>query len=241
MILECDVGNSFLKWRVISDAFEVIERGSVDYRSGLQALAPKSSFEKARLVSVASSEINNDLIAFIESKFGVGARLAASESSCAGVTNGYQHPETLGVDRWSAVVAAFKRCAGAVLVIDCGSAMTVDFVDAGGRHLGGYIIPGANLMMGALQRDTDGVRFERIDSCDVGFGVNTSAAVNSGVQAALEGGIAVAVNQAKMQSSEPFAILLTGGGGQVLMAAIDDQPAEYVPELVLDGLRWLLP
>lgn len=241
MVLECDVGNSFLKWRVVDEAFEVVERGIVDYRSGFAALTPGSSFEKARLVSVASSDINNDLIAFIESQFNVSARLAASEPSCAGVTNGYPQSEALGVDRWSAVVAAFNRCAGSVLVIDCGSAMTVDFVNAVGQHLGGYIIPGSDLMMGALQRDTERVRFERIDNCDVGFGVDTSAAVNSGIQAALQGVIAVAVSQAKMQSSEPFAILLTGGGGQTLLAAIDDQPAEYVPDLVLDGLRWLLP
>ena len=66
------------------------------------------------------------------------------------VKNGYREPSSLGVDRWMVVLAAYHRCSGTALVIDLGTAITLDYIRSDGQHLGGYIVPGTHLSQRAL-------------------------------------------------------------------------------------------
>lgn len=78
----------------------------------------------------------------------------------AGVRNGYADYQRLGMDRWLAIIGAYQLARGACLVLDLGTAITADYVNAAGEHLGGYICPGLPLMRGLLRTHTQRIRYE---------------------------------------------------------------------------------
>lgn len=240
MILECDIGNTRCKWRLLKADLEVLGRDSFPHSAGFGSLSIPAGVERIRVASVASEAVMSGFYIQLRG-CGIEPEIAVSSRSVAGVVNAYSEPERLGVDRWLAVVAASQRQRAAALVIDVGTALKADLVAADGRHLGGYIAPGAELMKASLQSGTGKVRFH-----DDGFkgglalGCSTAEAVNAGVLSALVGSINVAVAEAGRRIPEGFAILLTGGGAETVRQYLQHE-VEEVPDLVMDGLRWLLP
>ena len=244
MILECDIGNSRCKWRVIEAAGGLIDSGVLINSEGFGPLAALSyDVTRIRAVSVARPDVAESFQRAVSVGDNVGdveVEFAVVNPQCEGVQCAYEQPERLGVDRWSAVVAAYRDY-GAALVIDVGSALTVDLVDGDGRHLGGYIVPGIELMKSSLLTDTGQVRFDDGDSQGgIGFGASTQRAVNAGVLAAQMGLVDVAIREAEKQVSSGFAILMTGGGAAAVHRYMAGDVIA-VPALVLDGLQWLLP
>ncbi|NRA61882.1 MAG: type III pantothenate kinase [Psychrobium sp.] len=161
----------------------------------------------------------------------------SSPSYAFGVTNSYDFPKKLGIDRWLAFLAAYKDANGPVVVIDIGTAMTVDLVDGSGKHLGGWISPGFRLMNLALTEHTALVKSGGHHGEELTFGSHTKSCVQNGCRAALAGTVLYAIHKAKAQFSGQAAptVYLTGGG-------INHLPPEIIkmginrPHLVLEGL-----
>ena len=82
---------------------------------------------------------------------------ALARQSAGGIRNAYPEPAKLGVDRWLAMLGGHALERGAVCVVSVGTAMTIDGVDADGRHLGGVIVPGPDLMVGSLLKNTSDI------------------------------------------------------------------------------------
>lgn len=160
-----------------------------------------------------------------------------SPTQAFGVTNSYDDHTKLGVDRWLAFLAAFKETNAPVVVIDIGTAMTVDVVDGEGKHLGGWISPGFRLMNLALTEHTALVRAGGHHGEELSFGKNTKGCVQNGSRAALAGTVLYAIQKAKSMFDDNVipTLYLTGGG-------INHLPPEIVelgknrPHLVLEGL-----
>jgi type III pantothenate kinase len=77
------------------------------------------------------------------------------------VTNGYADPGQLGADRWAALIGARQIHRGTVLVVNSGTATTVDVLSSSGFFRGGVILPGIELMKEALAARTAGLPFTR--------------------------------------------------------------------------------
>ena len=233
MILDIDIGNSFVKWR-LSDGAEVRQFGSQSTKSigqqrGLD-LPEEVSISQARLSSVAASSVQNALVTQIKNQFNAKVTLAKVSSTAAGVRCGYADPSSLGVDRWLAVVAAYHLYQTSLLIVDAGSAMTLDLVSEDGRHLGGYILPGLTLMRDALWRGTDRVKVDReVDECGIYPGMDTITAVNHG---SLLAAIATVEKLANQYQSK---VVVTGGDAKKLLPYLHPN-IDYLPDLVLDGL-----
>lgn len=108
--------------------------------------------------------------------------LEVTGTTPAPVTVEYQTPQTLGADRLAAVVGAVTlQPQTDLLVVDAGTCITYDFVDATGHYLGGNISPGVEMRLEALHKCT--ARLPRIeadgDTPDIGF--NTETAIRAGV------------------------------------------------------------
>ena len=161
-----------------------------------------------------------------------------SEVAAGGVINGYREPQRLGVDRWLALLAARQLCRAPQMVVDAGTALTIDLLDEFGQHKGGWIMPGLQLLRQALIGGTAAVRPQGADGGG-GFGRDTTAAVSGGCQQMLVAAVLRAQEQAQRDLNSRLSprLLLTGGDG-ALLAGLLAQPSRLVPDLVLRGLAY---
>ena len=243
VVLECDLGNTRCKWRVVC-AGEVLQHGSFTHQQPSADFLGLSNIQRIRIASVAKADTLQQFIDRL-APLNVDCEIAKTSSQVGAVINAYSDPSRLGVDRWLAILAAYNKVSGAVLILDAGSALTADLVDHAGVHLGGYILPGLRLMQQSLLSDTGSVRFDaNRPFSGVGFGESTLDAVQAGILSAQIGSILVAIDEAKRRIRRDFAILLTGGDAALLSDHLPGGLSEQIglaPELVLDGLQWALP
>ncbi|WCM50902.1 pantothenate kinase [Pseudomonas sp. WJP1] len=247
MILELDCGNSFIKWRVLkADARQVVGEGVVDSDlallegvKGIEGLALRF----CRLVSVRTAEETDELIARLKAAFDISVVCAAPSKEMAGVRNGYEEFERLGLDRWLALLGGFHLASGACLVLDFGTAVTADFVSGDGEHLGGFICPGMPLMRNQLRTHTRKIRYgdlaaeralERLVP-----GRTTVEAVERGCLLMLRGFVLTQLEMARGYWGENFTVFLTGGDAALVSEMVPE--ARVVPDLVFVGLAMACP
>jgi type III pantothenate kinase len=236
VILQLDVGNTRTKWRLIGDD-SVVERGVVASTQLLQLDLPLSipdSPSQVQISSVAGAAVEGELAQRVQERWGCTAWFARSSAQACGMNNSYAQPERMGVDRWLAMIAAWRDAASDVCVIDAGSALTIDFVDAGGQHRGGFILPGLASMERALLSDTDRVRFGQAPADSLAPGLSTEEAVFHGLMLSQAG----AVNLALQQYPDKPGLYFSGGNGQRLYQLLDIGGI-LREDLVLDGLSLL--
>lgn len=245
MILELDCGNSWIKWRVLCSAgSDVLFSGSVAGSEALLAALlglPGLSLLRCRLSSVRSAGATSELIALINSNFSVECVVAQPLAHWAGVSNGYCQPSRLGVDRWLAILAAYHLAAGACLVVDVGTAVTVDLVAASGEHLGGYICPGLRLLSDQLVASASGIAdLHLVGSLqDLAPGRDTAEAVARGGVLMLRGFIESQLLLAPVFLGDSFTLFLTGGDAGLLTGLSVE--GRTVADLVFVGLAIACP
>ena len=171
----------------------------------------------------------------------VEPRWVVSGASACGVTNGYDHPTRLGVDRWVALIGARHRilARGAprpILVVMVGTAVTVDALDTEGNFLGGLILPGFGLMLRALEMGTAGLKAPTGEAVE--FPTNTSDALMSGGADAIAGAVERMHRKLLKRCGQEPALLMSGGAA-VKLQSISDLPFETVETLIFDGLLQL--
>lgn len=244
MILELDAGNTRVKWRVIDKAGKRRGGGALvsDATAGdmLEPLLAARNLTAARMVSVASPVVAQSIGFMLQRSFGIELKLAAVQAESGGLVNPYQNISKLGADRWLAVLAARKRYGDNCLVVDCGSATTIEML-SDGRYLGGIIAPGVSLMFKSLYSETHQVKVlgERPDK--LGAAQDTDSAVQSGVWSAQVGLVAYyrELMLASAKGIQPE-VVVCGGDAKELASLL---PFEHrvQEELVLDGLALVCP
>ena len=168
----------------------------------------------------------------------VEPRWVVSSSQACGVTNSYDHPSRLGVDRWVAVIGARQRLLARgtpkpALVVMVGTAVTIDALDGHGRFLGGLILPGFGLMLRALEMGTAGLKAPTGEVRD--FPTNTSDALMSGGSDAIAGAVERMHRKLHRRTGEE-PVLIMSGGAAVKLDSITELHAETVETLIFDGL-----
>jgi len=152
-----------------------------------------------------------------------------------GVSLAYEDPSQFGVDRYLAMAAAYEMVGGGVLVVDCGTAVTVDAVDEQGRHQGGVIMPGIEMMKHALLQETMGIDETDAEGIDV-FSRSTSEGVSSGALLAVVGGVREVIERQSELMGAEMQCLITGGSSG-LVAENLGLPCRVCHNLVFDGLN----
>ena len=156
----------------------------------------------------------------------------------AGVSNGYDHPARLGADRWVAMIGARQRIVARgqprpMVVVMVGTAVTVEALDAGGRFMGGLILPGHGIMLRALESGTAGLHVPTGEVCP--FPTNTSDALTSGGTFAIAGAVQRMVDHVRQFCGEEPACIMTGGAGWKMAPSMSTS-FELVDNLIFDGL-----
>lgn len=247
MILELDCGNSFIKWRVISqDGKSRLLAGVVESDAALfesLANAPAVRVTRCRLVSVRSDIETEQLMVRIRESLGIDVVCAQSASQVGEVCNGYEDFQRLGLDRWLAVLGGYHLGQRACLVLDLGTAVTADFISADGKHQGGFICPGLPLMRDQLSTHTRRIRYDRQVALaalqELEPGRSTAEAVERGCVLMLRGFVAEQLRQAQMRFPGGFEVFLTGGDAELVRDVIPG--AQVVPDLVFVGLAIACP
>lgn len=232
MILCLDSGNTRIKWGV-HDGIRWLAQGAVTHAEvGLlrQLVADWPMPAKVMLANVAGPEagfrIRQQLVEWQDAIIDVLAH-----SRCCGVTNLYQYPERLGVDRWCALLGAWGMQRSAAVVVMAGTATTIDTLDAKGNFLGGLILPGVGLMLRSLAQGTAALPFANGKPAD--YPRCTDDAIVSGVIESQAG----AIERAFARLNDSDACCLISGGYAEQLAPRLVIPHRVTHNLPMEGLR----
>jgi type III pantothenate kinase len=238
-----DIGNTRAKWGLLRDG-QLAARGAIAHRGAAARDWPRamddlgSDLDRILVSNVAGPGVAHALGEWALGRHGVRAEFLKASANAAGLQNSYAHPESMGVDRWLGMIGAWRRARGPLVCIAAGTAMTVDAVDANGRHAGGLIVAGYEMMIEALMSRTSdiaaGVAVEKPRACGQ-LGCNTASAIELGACQALAGAAERAVRWfAGQVGADPKVYL--GGGDATRLEPLLDLGCELAPDLVLEGL-----
>ncbi|OFZ66079.1 MAG: hypothetical protein A2V79_03065 [Betaproteobacteria bacterium RBG_16_56_24] len=257
MKLLIDAGNTRIKWAFAdadewlhSEVLPVEQAGELPrFFTGYQGI------QQIWVSNVAGDEIARHIRNIRAGQSAQPHFIVAKEAQC-GVRNGYSNPSRLGSDRWAALIAAWHLVHGKCMVVNCGTATTIDTLSGQGEFLGGLIVPGVELMQRNLFAATDQlnpdnliVRHSGEDRNDtvlanelsglkstqgeyVPFPKNTADAMFSGAVQASCGAI---VRQYALLGDDSAPVVLSGGAAAVLHQHLK-MPLHVVDDLVLRGL-----
>jgi type III pantothenate kinase len=259
-----DVGNTRLKWAAVESEQSPIDRnkklwlysGAIDTQL---LLSPEYCTELAHYIlqtiprpdaigmcCVAAEECAVNLKQLFVQWQDVAWFRLYGNSAFDGVRSRYTEPAQLGADRWAGLIAARTLSSGNSVIVNAGTATTIDFLGANGIHQGGWIIPGLGLMQSSLALHTAKLpatsEAERVD----GFGLSTDAAIYKGCLAAQVGAIHEALQVANEMHQPIDRIWVDGGNAKNIAAELKHHSSsqaisiEVINGLVLRGLwSWL--
>jgi type III pantothenate kinase len=247
-VLLIDIGNTRIKWARFDGQRLGRQRaaahsgwGGEDYAR--RVMGSGKGLERILVASVAGARVDRRILLAARRARGPVPEFVKSLRSAGGVTSGYVEPWRLGVDRFVAAIGAFHLGKGrAVVVVGVGTAMTIDLVDAKGRHRGGAIVPAPTLMVDTLLRNTDGIRRRAQGGGGGGsslFGRSTRAAIVQGSRYAAAALIDRAVGEARVLLRGRAPLLMLTGGGAPSIQPLVRSACVSVPDLVLRGLAAL--
>lgn len=235
-MLLLDIGNSRCKWALLENGdwlrHGVLENAAL--ASLPTAIGSLPTHTRVMVSNVAGEQVAATLREHLAALQCEPEFIRAEAERC-GVRNAYRAPQQLGSDRWVALIAARHRVSAACLVVNCGTATTVDALSAQGEFLGGLILPGLSLMLNSLHANTAQLAEQAGDLQD--FPRDTAAAMLSGVVRATQG--AIRHQLALLQQHAGGArCLVSGGAADKIMPGLS-VPCEQEPYLVLRGLQIL--
>ena len=226
-VLLVDVGNSRLKWQL---------RNEGNTRSEHQCLLADVTSapwpEEVAQVLVASVREHKELHQFLQIIYGQRLIwLAHPPQGDQRIQHCYPDPARLGVDRWLAMLGARAEQAGPVLVVDAGTALTIDLLSADDAHVGGYIVPGLATSRETLFSRTDKVRpfADEADSGALQPGQNTLNCVAAGTLRQQ-----VALVQSVADEYPDYQLMVTGGDSELLAGFVNGR---HCPDLVFNGMN----
>jgi len=235
MILCIDSGNTRLKWGIHDGASWQAQ--GVLAKSDLLRLAvslPRGLPLQRAMVSNVAGENVADVLRVMLPVPRDAIEFVHSSAAAGGVRNRYRVPGQLGVDRWCALIGARRQTKAACLVVGAGTATTIDTLDAEGEFLGGFILPGFELMRSALSTNTAQLPLAEGDW--QAYPRRTEDAIVSGCIEAQVGAIERAFDRI---AAEGDAECLLFGGAVPRLSPCLQRPHRVVEPLVLEGLLQL--
>lgn len=238
MILLIDAGNTRIKWRCLEQG-KLSGGGQQTHQGNLSAellhqmwgtlLAPSSIWG----VNVAGLRISEQISQWATSRWGQIPHFITASERMGNVINGYREPEKLGADRWVALLGADRLVEGACCVADCGSAVTVDCLNARHEHMGGLILPGLTMMPQCVANNTAQVAF---NVGETGWlGRDTASCLVSGATQSIVGTLRRTSELMESQLSSSVTRIVTGGDAEQLLTWLGKEWC-YEPDLIFIGL-----
>lgn len=209
---------------------------------------------KVLMVSVLGETFDQEA-SFVAQSYSVLFANIKSQRLLSGVTNSYLEPEKLGADRFVALIAAHhltnmnkqKKDNKACIIIDSGTATTIDAINKDGHHLGGLILPGINLCKNSLLESTNQLsqwNEKDLDIVPTLFATETTTAINSASIYGLSGAIDRICNKMeremnKLSQQTPIDKIICGGNTKWLKPYLESNYL-HKESLIMIGLKVIL-
>jgi type III pantothenate kinase len=228
MQLLIDAGNTRIKW-ALAENDECLRRGVLPVEQAVELPQQFAGMQDIR--QIWASNVAGEVVTQHIRKIRAGRVnfIEAREMQC-GVYNGYSNAGQLGSDRWAALIAAWHLVREQCMVVNCGTAITVDSLSGQGRFLGGLILPGVELMQRSLAGATQKLKPEQGRYAE--FPLNSADAIHSGAIQACCGAIE---RQYALLGDDSAPVVLSGGAAGILEKSLN-VPLRVVDNLVLQGL-----
>lgn len=244
VIILLDIGNTQFKWATLSeDVFTFMN--STPYQPDTIAddlsnvLSDFPRCQHLVIANVAPSHVATKLIEWAMQHSEYQIEWIKAEACRGDLINAYTEPQLLGIDRWAAMVAARQQYSEeAVIIFNIGTCLTVDIIASSGKHRGGYILPGLQLMRSILMNTS---LSERCDPSEMNkeasrqLGQDTYSAIYYGSFQMFSAFIEQTVQQTQLELLDSVTPILTGGGASELLTVLQGSYV-YKPHLVLQGL-----
>ena len=253
MLLTIDAGNTRTKWAVFSANGEITLHGSCFNDALLTAdLTPQSLGYQRVIISNVAGIAHAEKLDHLLSPYHLPVDWLNASAQACDVINSYAEPESLGSDRWAALIAAWHIQHAPCVVVNAGTAVTVDAMalttDGKAEFLGGMILPGLNLMQASLGMATAQLpkhcavqNFSVITTTDI-FATSTAQAIHTGALNAVSGAIMRMADALKNKCGQLPLIVLSGGDATIInndLSATVTNETVIVDNLVLTGLYLL--
>ena len=163
--------------------------------------------------------------------------LALNPQTISGVGIDYPKPDSIGPDRLANAVAARRRFGAPVVVVDFGTAVTFDVVNADGNYVGGIIAPGLAAMTDYLHEKTALLPRIKIREIETAIGKSTEQAMLIGAVHGYRGLVRELIGELKRElRAKKLPVVATGGYAKLIAAKMPEISA-VAPDLTLEGLR----
>ena len=250
MILTIDAGNTRTKWAVFDAANAVVASGTLPGTTSGHLPAVWSQCVLAVVSNVAGDHAAVEISTMLETAGKAGETLrqvwVVSQSSGYGIRNAYEKPHLLGSDRWAAMVGARQYCQQHCVVVNAGTALTIDALQheaatATHHFIGGVIVPGLQLMRQSLVQGTRNIAQAIGHSgWDVDFPRCTEDAIYSGALLAMAGAVEQMAGRLSRASAAPVRCIIAGGDAALLADKLQGCTGigdiVIIEDLVLRGL-----
>jgi len=238
MLLLVDAGNTRIKWALAADGTapgDWLTHGAVLHAEleRLPAAWLGQGVTRAIVSNVAGPAMRAELEALLTALLpNLAPEWFVSLPELAGLRNRYRNPGQLGSDRFAAALGARTLAPGQALVVaTCGTATTIDAVSADGDFIGGMILPGVGLMLGALARGTAQLPQVATGDLPATFADNTQDAILSGCLSAQAGAIERAC------AAHRAGLCIVSGGAAGHVAPLLTVAHRLLDNIVLVGLH----
>ena len=242
MKLLLDVGNTRIKWRMGDTEGWVAHTQDGWGNQFIEEWGALAAPSQVFVGSVANAQVNAVIEQCVKQFWRLEIIKLQSQAECCGVRIQYADPQRFGVDRFAALVAARAEFPDRpLIVLDAGTAITLDVLDASGLHQGGVIMPGLHGLSASLERST--AMLPKVGAWNSGSeGVpqhDTLGAIQSGTRCMFLGGLVFAIQQALKQTANAEIVLCGGDQGllQTELPGLLDAHLHWRESLVLDGLE----
>jgi type III pantothenate kinase len=243
-----DLGNTRLKWTVadtdrglaVLGPVHALGHGGPDFLPSLaQRLRGLPELESAHMVSVASAELSSAVIDSVQALARIRrgrVQRVQTQARAGRLVCAYAEPARLGTDRWLALRGALRLAAPPLLVVNAGTALTLDAVDATGRHLGGLILAGIEAMREGLLRRAPHLEVaDWSPAAEPFWACDTGPALAIAPWQAAAGLVERARARLQTEAASVPRLLLAGGDAAALQGLLEG-PSELQSDLVLLGL-----
>lgn len=243
-ILAIDAGNTRVKWGLFDATGRLAGHGAC-LNTELAGLRFPGA-ERVVISNVAGSTVEAQLKTLLANH--ADTHWVTSQTEACGIKNSYLQPEKLGTDRWAALIAAWHIKQAPCVVVNAGTAVTIDALE-NATFIGGVIMPGMDLMQQSLYLGTAQLPIQNVrEKVDISiFAKSTNDAIYAGTLYAIVGAITQMMMELQKKTGQTPWLLMSGGNAAVIHKQLTQHDTRHditdvtnlaiiVDNLVLQGL-----